>query len=191
VSHLIRYATDRVRFYTGALPWFLPGLVLSVVVGVPLSGPVARVLLTRRPVAYLLIVSFGAILAATLPPGAGGFDTVSDGVGSCHIHRLGLAAADEYFGVTETSLNVLLFIPLGLAIALLPWSRRTLAVAVAAFALPIVIEAMQLIVPTLGRACESDDVIDNMLGLLLGLVVGGVVVALARVAAARRGATPL
>jgi hypothetical protein len=154
------------------------------------GGPVATMLRTKRLVAYLLIVSVGAILAATLPPGMAGFDQVADGVGSCHIHRLGLAAADDYFGVTETSLNVLLFIPLGLALALLPWSRRTVALIGAAFALPIAIEATQLLVPMLGRACESGDVIDNMVGLLIGLVVGGVAMVFARVATARRGATP-
>jgi hypothetical protein len=42
------------------------------------------------------------------------------------------------------------------------------------------IEATQLMVPVLGRACESGDVVDNMLGLVLGLTTGGIGVAVAR-----------
>lgn len=45
----------------------------------------------------------------------------------------------------------------------------------AAVALPFVIEATQLLVPSLGRACESADVVDNLTGLVLGLAAGAVV----------------
>jgi hypothetical protein len=182
VSDLVRSATDSVRAYAAALPWFAPGLILSVVIGLPLSGPVARMLRTQRSVAYLLIVSLGAIFAATLPPGPAGFDRIGAVIGACDFERRGLATAHDYLSVSEVSLNVLLFIPLGFAIALLPWSRRTFAVGAAAFALPLAIEAAQLVVPVLGRACQSGDVIDNLLGLVLGLVVGATAVALARVA---------
>jgi hypothetical protein len=182
VSDLVRYAAVSVRAYAAALPWFAPGLILSFAIGLPLSGPVRRMLRTRRSVSYLLIVSLGAILAATLPPGAAGFDRIGAGIGACDLERRGLATAHDYLSVSEVSLNVLLFIPLGLAIALLPWSRRTLAVAGAAFALPFVIELAQLAVPILGRECQSGDVIDNLLGLVLGLVSGAITVALARLA---------
>jgi hypothetical protein len=182
VSDLVRYAIGSVRAYAAALPWFAPGLILSFAVGLPLSGPVSRVLRTRRSVAYLLIVSLGAIVAATLPPGPAGFDRIGTAIGACDLERRGLATAHDYLSVSEVSLNVLLFIPLGVAVALLPWSRRTIVVAAAAFALPVAIEAAQLVVPFLGRQCQSGDVIDNLLGLVVGLVVGAVSVALRRLA---------
>ena len=174
VPQLADYAADSVRLYTATLPWFLPGLVLALLLGIPLSGPVARTLRARRSVAYLLIVSLGAILAATLPPGADGFDRLADGIGACHLHRLGPAASHDYLSVSEVSLNVLLFVPLGIALALLPRTRRTLGIAVTAFLLPVAVEVIQLVVPTLGRACESGDVVDNLAGLVLGLGLGGV-----------------
>ena len=75
-------------------------------------------------------------------------------------------------GLNDVSLNVALFVPLGFAIALLPRSRRSLAVLVAAIAFPFVIEATQALVTPLGRGCESADVVDNLLGLAAGLAAG-------------------
>jgi hypothetical protein len=185
VSDLLQYVSDSVRTWATALPWFLPGLVLSAVIGLPLSGPVAGMLRTRRSIAYLLIVSLAAILAATIPPGADGFDRIADGIGTCHLHPLGLATRHAYLGVSEVSLNVLLFIPLGLGLGLLPRTRRTALLVAAAFGLPVAIEAAQLLVPQLGRSCESRDVIDNLLGLVIGLVAGALAVALAGVVRGR------
>ena len=45
-------------------------------------------------------------------------------------------------------------------------------VVVAAIALPFAIEATQLLVPLLGRGCESADVVDNLIGLAIGLAIG-------------------
>ena len=48
--------------------WFWPGVVVSVVAATLLAAPVARLLRTRRPIAWLLVVSLGVIVAATLTP---------------------------------------------------------------------------------------------------------------------------
>ena len=45
----------------------------------------------------------------------------------------------------------------------------------AAIALPFAIEAVQFAVTPLGRACQSADVVDNLTGLLVGLVAGTIV----------------
>ena len=174
MSELATYLADSLRLYATVLPWFLPGVVVALVLGVPLSRPVARALGAPRAVAYLLAVSVGAILAATLPPGAGGFDRLADEHGGCHLQRLWLADAHAYLSVSEVSLNVLLFVPLGVALALLPRSTRARTVAIAALALPIAIEALQVVLTPLGRACESGDVVDNLIGLVIGLIIGGV-----------------
>ncbi len=71
------------------------------------------------------------------------------------------------------------FIPLGFAIALVPRSCRKAVVLAAAVALPFVIETTQLVVVALDRACQSADVVDNLTGLLVGLVAGAVVARLA------------
>jgi glycopeptide antibiotics resistance protein len=70
--------------------------------------------------------------------------------------------------------NILMFIPLGVTISLVPGSRRKAAIVVAAIALPFAIETIQLLLPALDRACESADVVDNLTGLVIGLGGGSV-----------------
>ncbi|MFO7531122.1 MAG: VanZ family protein, partial [Candidatus Limnocylindrales bacterium] len=74
--------------------------------------------------------------------------------------------------VNAVSLNVLLFIPLGLAIGLLPRTRARRYLIVGGFALPVVVEATQSLITVLGRGCESADVFDNAMGMAIGLVMG-------------------
>lgn len=170
-----------------ALPWFLPGLVLSVIVGLLVGPALARYLGTRRSVGYMIVVSIGAILAATIPPTAGGFDWDPGSGSRCVLDGPWLAPLSYYLRLTEDSLNVLLFIPLGLALGMLPRSGRSVAIIAAALALPIAVETTQLLVPLLGRGCELGDVVNNTLGLLIGLTIGWVALALGRLATARDG----
>jgi hypothetical protein len=161
-----------VRSLAEALPWFLPGLAVSLALGLVLAPPLARALGATRAVAYLLIVSLGAVVSATLLPTAGGFDWAAAGVGGCEVHRAWLAPLGHYLRPTEESLNVLLFVPLGIALALLPRSARTAAVIATAVAMPALVETTQMLLPVLGRGCEVGDVVNNSIGLVLGLVVG-------------------
>jgi glycopeptide antibiotics resistance protein len=96
-------------------------------------------------------------------------------IGSCVLSRIGLPSPDEFSRSGDVFGNILMFVPLGFAIALIPRSRRKAAVLAAAVALPFVIEATQLLVVNLDRACESADVVDNLTGLVLGLAAGAVV----------------
>jgi glycopeptide antibiotics resistance protein len=123
-------------------------------------------------VAFVLILSLGVIVSATLTPQSEALAFGAQGSSSCNLSRLELAPLDELLAVNETSLNVLLFVPLGAAIALLPSTRIELVLAVAAIALPFAIEATQLLVPLLDRGCESADVIDNLTGLAVGFAGG-------------------
>lgn len=148
------------------LPYFLPGLGLSIVLAFAFGQRVARRLRTSWAAAGLLIISVGAVLAATIPPDRGPLGWA--GHTGCDLGRIGLAPMGAYLRITDTSLNVALFIPLGLAVGLLPSgsiSRRGWLIAVA---LPFAIELVQLIVPVLGRGCQSADVVDNLLGLAIG-----------------------
>jgi hypothetical protein len=167
-------------FLTGPLPLLLPGIVISVVAALVFARPVAQVLGSSRNVAGLLIFSLGLIAAATLTPdGAALFDgRVS--TGQCDTSRTGLPPLRAFLRPNEASLNVLLFIPLGIAVALLPRTRRSFVVAVSAIALTFVIETLQLVLPALGRGCQTADLVDNLLGLAIGAIVGLVLERVAR-----------
>ena len=77
--------------------------------------------------------------------------------------------------VNDRLLNVMLFVPLGLWIGLARRSRHRGALYLAGVALPFAIETTQLLVPSLARACEGGDIIDNLTGLAVGLVTGTLV----------------
>ncbi len=156
--------------------------MLAFVVSTLASGRVARWLRVRRPVAWVLLFSTGVILAGTMTPLVAADRPDIGLVRSCDLSRIGLAPLDRLRWPTDELGNILLFIPLGFTIALVPRSRRKAVVLAAAAALPFVIEGTQFLVTPLHRACQSGDVIDNLTGLLVGLVAG----ALAAWVAARR-----
>lgn len=167
------------RTFLGAVPLSLAALGLAVVAAYVFSGPVARTLGTRRGLAWFLLFGFGLVASATLVPTAAALEgAVSDGV--CDVSRVGLASIRELTSVTFASLNVLLFVPLGLAVGLLPFSRAGVVATLAAVSLTFVVEAVQLLVPQLGRGCETADMVDNLLGLVVGLVLGRLAVPLVR-----------
>jgi hypothetical protein len=157
---------------SAAPPWFLPGVAISVAVALQVGGRVGRALAIRQATARALIVSLGIILSATLSPLRGALDIGAVGTGSCDISRIAVAPLRELFAVNDTSLNVLLFMPLGVTIAFIPRSRLKVVLAVAAIALPFAIETIQALVPALARGCESADVVDNLTGLAIGLAGG-------------------
>ena len=102
--------------------------------------------------------------------------------------RIGLASPADWFKPPDTAGNMVALIPLGFAIALIPRSRRKLAVLLGAIALPFAVASIQYIASPLGRECQSSDVIDNLTGLFLGLAAGAVAAwAAGRAAVARTG----
>jgi len=165
-------AGEPLRTLAGVLPWFLPGLAITTVIALAVAGLVARRLRTESWIAFLLVMSVGAVLAATIPPDADGFSDRPSAPGRCDFGSIGLAPLSQYVHVGDTSLNVILFVPLGLAIGLLGRSLATARVLVAGLALPLAIEAIQSLLPMLGRGCQSRDVVDNLLGLGIGLARG-------------------
>ena len=157
-----------------ALPWFLPGFAISVVVGYLVRHRAARLLGASPLLGWALIVSLGIVASATLTPlheaaFEGGVQTTG-----CDFSRVGLASLEDILELGDTFLNILLFIPLGAALGLLPRSRRKAWLTLGGLALPFVIETTQLIATPLDRACQSADIVDNVSGLLIGLVIGSV-----------------
>jgi glycopeptide antibiotics resistance protein len=157
-----------------AIPWFLPGIGASLVMASLLMGPVRRTLRAGPFLSWSLVVSLGIILSATLTPAHEAISFGAVSTGSCDLSRVGFAPLRELLRLGDTSLNVLLFVPLGVSIAFLPRSRLKVVVVVGAIALPFAIETTQLLVLWLDRACQSADVVDNLTGLAIGLA-GGIV----------------
>ena len=169
-----------------ALPWFLPGFAISVVVGYVVRHRAARVLGASPLLGWAVVVSLGIVASATLTPlheaaFEGGVQTTG-----CDFSRVGLASLEDVLELGDTFLNILLFIPLGAALGLLPRSRRKGWLVLGGLSLPFVIETTQLIATPLDRACQSADVVDNVSGLLIGFVIGSV----AGFVMSRTGANP-
>jgi glycopeptide antibiotics resistance protein len=164
-----------VIWWVSPLPWLVPGVVLALVVSSLASARAARWLGVRRPVAWVLLLSTGVILAGTMTPLVAADRPELGLVQSCDLSRIGLAPIDQLRWPSDTTGNIVGLIPLGFAIALVPRSRRKAAVLAAAVALPFLIEGTQFLVAPLNRACQSADVVDNLTGLVIGLVAGAVV----------------
>lgn len=139
--------------------------------------------------AWLLIVSTGVIMSVTVTPLGRGGGSDSRWVRSCDLSRIELAPIARLARPSDELGNILMFIPLGIAIAYVPWSTRKAAVLAGALALPFLIESAQYVVAPLRRACQSADVVDNLTGLVLGLAAGAVVARLQQAVSARK--TPI
>jgi VanZ like family len=153
-------------------PLLVPGVAIALIVGVAL-GPGASRRTGLSPLqAGMLVFAFGAIAAITLTPGSG--DGLFDGPwcgGLRPAPRLG-----ELLSISsEHGLNIALFVPLGVLIGLIPRVRPLTIAALVAGAMPMLIEWIQYSVPQLDRICQTWDALENLMGLIIGLVAGVVV----------------
>jgi len=154
----------------GNVPWFWPGLLLSVVVGALAAPAVARRLSIGLVHAAVLVASVGLIVSATMTPLRDALEFGAVGSGTCDLSRIGPPALRDLRGITDTTLNLVLFVPLGVAIGLLPRPRPRRVLLAFAIAFPFAIETFQLLAPVLDRGCQSADVIDNLTGLIVGFL---------------------
>jgi glycopeptide antibiotics resistance protein len=157
-----------------AVPWFLPGVAGSIAVGFVASQRAAGWLGVHRVLGWGLVVALGLVLSATLTPHHEEASGLATGAFGCDMTRVGLPPLDELLEINDTSLNVLLFVPLGTLLGLVPRSRRKGVAIAGAVALPFIIETTQLVMTPLDRACQSADVVDNLTGLVLGLAIGSI-----------------
>ncbi len=169
------------------VPMLIPGMLVSLVVGIAVGRKVGRMLNAGPVAGAMLVFGIGLILAATLTPLRDPLGFHATPPGPCDLDRIGPPAWEDLFFVNDTSLNVLLFIPLGAAVGLVPRSRRQAILIVLAIALSLVIETIQLLAPVLDRACESADVGDNLTGLVIGLAIGTLATGVLAVADGLRG----
>jgi VanZ like family len=153
------------------LPLFIPAVVAVTALALAGAGPLAHATGAGGVRCALVLIAFGVVAAATLTPQAPAFEGVH-GSGTCDVTRLRPADLDAYLEGGEALGNVLLFLPLGIALGLLPPSRTWTWLVALAIALPFVVEGLQMALPALDRACQAADVVDNLLGLGIGLALG-------------------
>ena len=159
------------------VPLFLPGVAASMLVAFAVARRVAARVGTSAAHGWLLVVSVGMILSATLSPQWAALVEGARGPAVCDFSRFWLASLHEYLRPGDTGGNVLMFVPLGVALAFVPRARGRVRLIVAAAVLPVAIETTQLMLGFLDRACQSADVVDNLLGLVIGLAAGAMLAA--------------
>lgn len=151
------------------LPWALPTfLAIILLVAFLYRRPQIFGDLPRVVVA-IWILALGLIVSATLTPGS---DAPYETAQPCVVEPPSVLSLHELFTPSEASLNVVLFVPLGVAAAFVPRLTAALVSLVIAAGLPFLIELTQRVLPVLGRGCQSADVIDNLTGLAIGALLG-------------------
>jgi VanZ family protein len=124
----------------------------------------------RRVLGHALVFWVGVILSATMTPSVRGLEDPDRVMAWCDLSRIGLPALAELESLNDVSLNVLLFVPLGVLVSAVP--RKRYKALILAAALPFLIEGVQFFGAPIGRECQSADVFDNLTGLFLGYVAG-------------------
>lgn len=158
--------------FLASYPGFLPGLAVTFVVAVALFRPVSRSAGIRPWLAFGILASLGLIVSATLFPdvlGLGRAEPATTGALKCDTDRW-RPSLSQLVDLGESTANVALFAPLGGFAALLPVGHRRRAV-LACVALPLAIEVLQMLVPSLNRACQTADIADNLTGLAAGICI--------------------
>ena len=155
--------------------WFWPGVVVTVVIAFVASGWLARTWQRPRAVAFGVVFSLGLIAAATLTPSRDALLFGIPGSGTCDLSGFRPPTLSDLRSLNDTSLNVLLFVPLGVTVGIAWATRRTLPLLAASVAFPFAIEAIQSVATPLGRSCQGVDVANNLTGLVAGLAVAAMV----------------
>lgn len=122
-----------------------------------------------RTASAALVFALGVVISATLTPGREALEAGAVGLGTCDLSRIGFPSPAELTSVNETSLNVLLYVPLGGIVGIVASGYRGRTLAMGTFFLPVAIELLQVIALPLDRQCQSADMVDNVTGLALGL----------------------
>jgi len=146
-------------------PWVIPALIVTLVVSLLLHRWLARRFRTAPWFVLALMLCIGAILSITITPG------IWNPSHSCSL-KVAFPHPSDLFSFSERSLNIWLFVPLGLTIAATPRRRVGVFFFACAMAMPFMIEGFQHFVPDIGRTCQLTDVINNLTGLFLGGFVG-------------------
>ncbi|UZN03249.1 VanZ family protein [Cellulomonas sp. S1-8] len=153
-------------------PYLPAGMVVTSLVVALIALPLAR--RTRLPVTGVVVwlVALGVVASLTLTPRTA-LRPVTERV--CALDSWAPLDLHSVLVLDQRAANVALLVPLALLCAL-PRDRRLLGAALGfAVALPFVVEGVQYALPGLARVCDSNDLVDNLLGVALGAATGLVV----------------
>jgi hypothetical protein len=145
-------------------PWMTPTALAALVV----LGPLAGKFVADRPRAAWLLTGLGTIpvVVLTMLP--------SDRIA---FERCEVAWVLPTIARVEPAANVLLFVAPALFAAVA--TRRPALTLVAASGLAAVIEAVQALVPEIGRSCSTNDWLSNTIGAAIGVLLAVVALRLA------------
>jgi hypothetical protein len=153
------------------LPWAAWVLAAFAVVAALAARPLCSVTGSRSWVNALLVVSFGLVVALTL--------TQQDVDASLLVHHADASALSPLFrqpwqwsSPQDRLLNIAMFIPLGCAVALVGRTALRRGLMAAALLLPFAVEGIQWAVGWLKRDPQWQDVVDNTIGVLIGIGLG-------------------
>jgi len=156
------------------LPLLLPAFAVGMVAALVAGRPLGRVLRTSTVAAMALIAAAALVTAVTLTPqrfDAGAVDVfaavpeVPPDAGLWHWPW-------QWWWVNDRTLNIALFVPLGFAVTLVGRRGARWALVAAALLAPLAVEGTQYVVAWLARDPQWQDVLDNTLGVLIGLGLG-------------------
>lgn len=155
-------------FFRSAI-WALPAFGVGAVIAAVVYPILALRFGVRRYVMFGWLLALLLVLALTLTPQSNAH--LGAGMKACWMTIQGPIGFSSYGDASQRSLNVLLFVPLGLFTALMP-RRHLAALCLLGLALPAVVEALQYQIPSLARQCAVVDVVDNETGFVLGVATG-------------------
>lgn len=78
----------------------------------------------------------------------------------------------QWWPIDDRTLNIALFVPLGIGIGLVGRRGVRWILMLVALASPLVVEGTQHLVAWLARDSQWQDVVDNVTGVVIGLVIG-------------------
>jgi glycopeptide antibiotics resistance protein len=144
-------------------------VLASTLVAFIVGGWVGRRVGSGRLIGMLLIVALGLIVSATLTPSREALRFGALGSGTCDLTRIRLAPLSEVLVLHDAGFNVLLYVPLGLVVGSMRPRWTGVGWFLAAGLLSPAIEAIQMLLRPLDRACQASDVIDNVTGFVIGV----------------------
>lgn len=148
----------------GVLPWAVWAVLVAGAVAVLAARPLGGWLESSPLVSGLLVFGAGIVVAVTLTPvnAAGSSAWRSFGTGS--------ALVPDWV-VSDRFANLLLFVPLGIAAGLVGRAAARRWIVLAVLVSPLLVEGLQAVLPILNRGPQWQDVLDNTIGVLVGLGV--------------------
>lgn len=148
----------------GVLPWAVWAVLVAGAVAVLAARPLGVVLESSPLVSGLLVLGAGLVIAVTLTP------VDASGSSAWRSFGTGSAVVPDWV-VSDRFANLLLFVPLGIAAGLVGRVDARRWIVVAVLLSPLLVEGLQAVLPILNRGPQWQDVLDNTLGVLVGLAV--------------------